>query len=176
MADCVSALKEWTGKASARIIYDSIVDEFTDDGIFENVRGKENVAVVGFTTDGDVFGAFYSVAVTVQDKYIFDPDIFAFSFESHGRCTTPQRFVLKEKKKELAYVRFDKGDSQGFVYFGVYGTSGFWLGKERSASFCRDMSRGFDGLEDKTLTGETGGIFCKGPHHHCARLVAVQLE
>ena len=66
MADCISALKEWTGKTKATILFDSTVDEFTDDGLFNKVRSKQNVALVGFTTDGDVCGVFYSVAVTEQ--------------------------------------------------------------------------------------------------------------
>ena len=174
MEDYVNALKEWTGKATATIIFDSTVDEFTDGGLFEKVKGKWNIAVVGFTMDGDVFGGFYSAAVTKQSENFYDPSIFAFSFESHGRCMTPQRFVVKEGRREEAFVRFLKDNSQGFVNFWV-GGGGFRLGNERSKSFCWYMSRGFEGLEDRTLTGKDGD-WEEGPHHHCARLVAVQLE
>ena len=174
MADCINALKEWTGKARATIIYDSKVDEFTDDGLFQKVRGKRNIAVVGITKDGDVFGAFYSVAVMEQNKYFYDPTMFAFSFESRGRCETPQRFVVKEGLKEKARVRFWKNYSNAFVWFGVDGAGGFYLGNERSDSWCWNMSSGFEGLEDTTLTGKTGG--CGGPFHRCTHLVAVQLE
>ena len=51
MADCVNALKGWTGMARATVIFDSTVDEFTHNGIFNKVKGKPNVALVGFTTD-----------------------------------------------------------------------------------------------------------------------------
>ena len=64
MADRVNALKEWTRKAKETIIFDSTVDEFTFDGLFNKVKGKPNIAIIGFTTDGDVLGGFYSVAVT----------------------------------------------------------------------------------------------------------------
>ena len=37
MADCVNALKEWTGKSKATIIGDSMVDEFTDNAQFNIV-------------------------------------------------------------------------------------------------------------------------------------------
>ena len=67
-ANYVKALKEWTGKSSATIIFDSTVDEFTDDGLFNKIKGRPNIALVGFTTEGDVFGGFYSVAMTEQDK------------------------------------------------------------------------------------------------------------
>ena len=47
----INALKEWTGKTTATVIFDSTVDEFTHNGIFNKVKGKPNVALVGFTTD-----------------------------------------------------------------------------------------------------------------------------
>ena len=174
MADCVSALREWTGKATATVVYDSTVDEFTDDGLFQKVRGKRNVAIVGFTTDGDVFGGFYSVAVTEQDEPFFDPYIFAFSFESHGRCMTPPRFVVKKGLKENASVMF-KNSSYGFVVFWVGDAGWFYLGNEKSYSYCRNLSDAFEGLDDTTLTGKNGR-WKEGPYNHCTRLVAIQLE
>ena len=174
MADCSNALKQWTGKASATIIYDSTVDEFTHDGLFEKVKGKPNIALVGFTTDGDVFGGFYSVAVTEQERRFFDPLIFAFSFESHGRCVTPQRFSVKEGLGKEPHVWFYENGSKGFVWFGVYGEGGPFLGDESSDSYCWQVSHTFEGLDDTTLTGKNGTD--EGPFHHCARLVSVQLE
>ena len=176
MADCVTALKEWTGKARATIVYDSKIDPFTHNGLFQVVKGKPNIAIVGFTTGGDVFGGFYSVAVTEQDKNFYDPTMFIFSFESHGRCETPQRFVLKEELKEKANVYFYKEHSYGVVWFGVYLCGWFLLGNERSDSFCCNISRAFDRLEDTTLTGQNNTDWTHPPFHHCTRLVAVQLE
>ena len=175
MEGCTHALKGWMGKKRATIVYDSVVDPFTADGLFGKVKGKRNIAVVGFTTDGDVFGGFYSVAVTEQDEEFFDPNVFIFSFESHGRCETPKRFPVKEQLKEKAEVRFWKNNNYGFVLFGVSPVGEFYLGNERSNSFCYNLSRGFEGLEDTTLTWENT-IYVTGPFHHCIRLVAVQLE
>ena len=175
MADCVNALKEWTGKARATVVYDSTVDEFTDDGLFTNVRGRENIAVIGFTTDGDVFGGFYTVAVTEQNRDFYDPTVFAFSFESHGRCMTPQRFAVKKGLKGYAVVGLYKYDRNGFVEFWVYGAGEFYLGNEKSESYCAFVSDAFEGLENTTLTGKNG-TRDKGPYHHCTRLVAIQFE
>ena len=175
MADCIKVLKQWTGKATATVIYDNIVDEFTHDGLFNKAKGKPNVAVVGFTTDGDVFGGFYSVAVTKQDEDFKDPIIFAFSFESHGRCETPQRFVLKKWQMGWASVFFWKNNKYGFVWFGATGGGDFCLGNESSNSFCCAVSRAFKGLKNTTLTGKNGTWY-EGPFHHCIRLVVVRLE
>ena len=174
MADCINVLKEWTGKARATIIFDSTVDEFTTDGLFNKVREKPNIAIIGFTTDGDVFGGFYSVKATRQGVHLYDPNMFIFSFESHGRCMTPQRFVLKSEAKWEANVFFWKNDSNGFVWFRVDYIGGFFLGNERSDSICEDVSEVFEGLEDTTLSGMTG--LKPEDRHHCARLVAIQLE
>ena len=113
--------------------------------------------------------------MTEQEKDFFDPDLFVFSFESHGLCETPQRFFVKEGLKERAYVLFWKNDIRGFVWFGVSYAGGFRLGNESSKSFCWELSCGFDGIEDTTLSGQNG-FYPNGPFHHCARLVAVHLS
>ena len=172
VAGAVVALKEWTGMVRVMIAYDSKVDPFTDDGLFTKIQGRANIALIATTTDGDVFGGFYSVAVTWQDVHFSDPTIFAFSFESHGRCKSPKKFAVKKRGK--AGVRFLKDNSYGFVWFGVDGC-GFSLGNERTDSFCCDMSRAFEGLEDTTLSG-MNGTNDKGPYHNCTRLVAIQLS
>ena len=171
----IGALKSWTRKANANIVYDSTVDPFTDQGLFDKVKGKANIALVGFTTDGDVFGGFYTVAVTRQSVFFKDPNMFIFSFESHGRCETPQRFAVKGDLKDKACVKFWKTDlGNGFVEFRVYGGC-FFLGNEKSRTFCCNSSDGFEGIQDTTLTGKNGTYY-KGPYHHCTRLVAVQLS
>ena len=122
-----------------------------------------------------MFGGFHSGAVPKQDEEFYDPTIFAFSFESHGRCETPQRFHVKEELKMDAYVKFWKYYSRGFVWFGVRGNGGFFLGNERSNSYFWFMSNAFEGLADTTLTGKDG-TWMEGPDHHCSRLVAILLE
>ena len=172
MTDCVNALKQWTGKASATIIYDSTVDEFTGEWVFNNVKGKPNIAVVGFTTNGDVFGVFYNVTVTQQHGRFYDPNMFIFSFESHGRCMTPQRFVVEKRLKEFARVEFFKNDSlEQVVGFHGYAGGGFVLGNEKSKTYCNNLSFAFEGIKDTTLTGNN---FPK--KFICCRIVAIQLE
>ena len=169
--DGVNALKEWTGKASATIVYDSTVDEFTDQGLFNKVRGKRNIALVVFTADGDVFGGFYNVAVTEQRKVFKGPDMFVFSFESRGRCETPQRFAVKKKVRIAKYVNFLKNNSYGsFINIGG-GYGGFILGNEKSDTYCFDLSSGYVGVEGTTLTGKPNG-----ERFTCTRLVAVRLQ
>ena len=68
---------------------------------------------------------------------------------------------------------FNNDDIDECVLFRVDGEGAFSLGNETSNSFCKDMSRVFEGLEDTTLTGKHG--FCFIPNLN-ARLVAVLLE
>ena len=170
----MASLKLWTGKAKATIIYDSTVDEFTDQGLFNRVKGKENIAIIGFTTDGDVFGGFYNVSVTQQNELFKDPDMFVFSFESHGRCETPQRFAVKGDAMDEAGVVFYKNHFSGFVWFYVGVGGVFSLGNEGSRSYCDDLSKGFLALQDTTLTGKSG--YRDEDEHHCTRLVALHLS
>ena len=168
----VEALKAWTSTSHATILYDSAVDDFTDDGIFSAVRDRANIAVVALTTDGDVFGGFYSVAVTEQDENFYDPNIFVFSFESRGRCETPQRFPVKEEKRRNKYVEFFK-DSPYVTFVNIGGCYGyFYLGNEKSSNtYCHSLSWDFVGIHDTTLTGNT---YPKG--FTCTRIVAVHLQ
>ena len=171
MERCVDTLKRWTGTARVTIIFDSTVDEFTHDGLFDKAVSKPNIAVVATTKKGDVFGGFYRVAVTRQEKRFFDPNIFAFSFESCGRCMTPQRFTVKKAKKNRPGVLFLQNNC--FGRFVVFGGADCWfsLGNERSYTCNYNLSRCFEGIRDTTLTGKGDG--CK---FTCTRLVAVQLE
>ena len=97
-----------------------------------------------------MFGGFYSVAVTQKDAFFHDRNIFVFSFESHGRCMTPQRFVVKDRWHGGACVAFYDNDYHGrfvvfmggdgwFVWF--YGRDcWFSLGNERSKTWCANLS------------------------------------
>ena len=87
---------------------------------------------------------------------------------------TPQRFFVNEGLKEKPGLTFFRNWSFWFVQFWVY-VGGFNLGNESSNSYCQDLSHGFEGLQDTTLTG-MNGTWDLGPYHHCARIVAVQLS
>ena len=169
----IGALKNWTGKTNATIVYDSTVDEFSPNGLFAKIQDRPNIALVGFTTDGDVFGGYYSRAVTVQSVYFNDPNIFFFSFKSHGRCATPQRFVARDEARDAVYVEFcSKDRDRWFGWFGVergHGLCG--LGNERSDTWCEGLSVDFETIEDAPLTGCTEDLSPYRFH----RLLAVQL-
>lgn len=176
MAQCVAALKEWTGKTSVSILYDSVVDEFTDQALFDKVKGRPDIAIVGFTTEGDVFGGYYHVSVGEQDKKVIDPDMFIFTFECHGRCDTPKRFLLKASKSEVGKVRFFKDDSdQWFVDFGLLNFFQIGFGNEKSTTFCFEPSIAFEGIEDTTLTGGESEEGYLKPHS-CVRLLALHIQ
>ena len=171
---CVKSLQEWTGKTRVSVLFDSNENEFTDTALFDVLRNRPNVALVAVTKDDDVFGAFYSTPVSKQDEEFYDENIFAFSFESHGRCMTPQRFVPMADQKDEAYVVFCKNDEtfERFVLVGLEACGEFSLGNEQSKTFCENVSCAFEGIEDETLTG------CNEWMHpyHCCRLIALQLQ
>ena len=106
-----------------------------------------------------------------QDEPFWDPNMFIFSFQSHGRCETPKRFTVKEDKRKKKFVKFFMNDLDGwFVDFWVYGEGGFQLGNERSLTWCSSLSKSFEGIEDNTLTGNNYKNFT------CTRIVAIYLE
>ena len=175
MSRLSNVLKQWTGKSTVTVLYDSNLDEFTCEGLFSAVESRPDIAVVATTTDGDVFGFFYSVEVTEPEERFNDRGLFAFSLESHGRCMTPQRFPQKVGDGRGAYVKFWNDDSAEWFVFVANEIGSFNLGNERSTTMCANLSLVFEGLEDSTLTGKTmGGSFLPSPFF-CTRLVAVQL-
>ena len=174
MATGVSALMQWAGKSRGSIVYDSRVDPFTADGLFAKIRDTPNVALITCTTDGDVFGFFYTKPVRVAGKSMIDPNMFIFSFESHGRCKTPQRFLVKADKRGKSDVYVRKNPDPVLVSFGMPGgCSGFT--KEKSPAVCRGLSTVFEGIEDTTLTGKTVVGKELNPFF-CARVVALHLS
>ena len=176
MPSCVDVLKQWTGKSDVKVLYDSTVDEFVANAVFQAVKGRRNIAIVACTTEGDVFGGFYTVAVTQQSQAFYDPNIFVFSFESHGRCMTPQRFTLKRVFKKRAFMFFYRNRFEGrFLDFGV-GDCGFGLGDEQAPTCCWCVSWVFDGMDDTTLTGKSCEVWESEKTHHCSRILAVQVE
>ena len=145
MAKGVNALEEWTDKESVMIFSDNTIDEFTVDGLFEKVKDKPNIALIATTTDGDVFGGFYSMAVTEQEKELYDLNMFIFSFESHGLCKTPQRFTLKSDK-DGAHVKLFKNDRNGQLADFDDGAGWFYHGNEKSGTFCLNCPRTLSAL------------------------------
>ena len=77
---CSQPLKEWTEKTFSTVVNSSNVDLLTHDQLFAKVKGKPNCSLFGVSSDSDVFGAFYSVAVTGQEKDFNNHNLFAFSF------------------------------------------------------------------------------------------------
>ena len=115
-----------------------MIDEFTDELLFSILTRKPNVAIVWFTMEWDVLGGGgLQLCCYRTDECINGPKmfIFAFSFESRGRCETPQQFFLSRWLKESASVEFGKGKQLRFVWFGVSNAGILWLGNESSDSF-----------------------------------------
>ena len=172
MATLVRVLTIWTGKNTARLLYDSTVDEFTADGFFEKVRCKPNIAVVGFTSRDDVFGAFHSVAVAERDREVKDPTVFVFSFESHGRCATPKMFTLNpvvKWKEAVCLCTGGRDGSHGFLKVSnPQAGCEVFLGTPKHQTCCHDTRKCFEGLDDTTLT--------RSVFYRCTRVLAVQMD
>ena len=175
----LDALKEWTGRSRLSVVYDSAVDGMTVCDMFQRVRGKRNVAVIGTTTAGDVFGGFYSVAMTREDV-IKDPNAFVFSFKSHGRCRVPQRFVVKNKRKEGFAVALFEQDGVWTLAIGLGSfpipVFGFVSSGIRPFCVCHKMSKTFEGIQETTLMGDERCLKDVLGVCVCSHLMAVALE
>ena len=171
VAGCVDALRAWAGKPVATLLYDSDVDEFTAGGLFGRVAARQNVAVVTVTADGDVFGLFHTVPVTEDEHTYIDPALFVFSFESHGRCMTPQRFVVKRGMGDAAYLQYWRNNpDEWFVQVGVRYEGYVLVGSEAARTPAVELGLAFEGLDSAALTGHEDG------EHVSVRVIAVCLS
>ena len=137
----VDAFKQWTGKANVNILFDSTVDEFTKQGLFDKVVEKPNIAVVVFTDNDDVFGVYSAVAARTEEVPFEDPDMFVFLFQSRWRRGTMKRFLATEEGRQDYFVLFLPDNSNGaFVRFASHHENHFLplvlLGDEKSRTRC----------------------------------------
>ena len=156
-----------------KVLYDSDVDGFVAGCVCDRVIGRPNLAVVGVLMSGDVIGAAFSLPIPRSDEMVYDPSMFAFSFQSSGRCLTPQRFLVYPDWRHESCLQLYADDKRGFFQFWVWLKSCFWLGNETSNCFNFNMANMFENLDDLTLTGMNYDF--EPPFYHCARLMVVQL-
>ena len=167
-------LQAWVGMTAMQVLFDSDVDEFVAETVGPKILGRDHLAVVGILPTGDVFGAAFSLPIPQSDEMVYDPSMFAFSFQSNGRCLTPQRFLVCPEWRHESCLQFYANDKRGFFQFWVWLKSCFWLGCETSNCFNFNLDNCFETLEERTLTGMN--YDCEPPFYHCARLMVVQLH
>ena len=168
------ALMRWTAREKAQIIYDSDNDPFTATAFKEKCFGKSNIAVITFTTTGDVFGAYIHIKIDQLKTLYADRRHFVFSLECHGRFETPRRWMLRpEKRQGTCVCWYTPGSDQGFIYFGDNRSYCLHIGNPSQKTFFNDITNGFEGIRDEDLIGpfdKDEGAFFK-----TRRLVVAQL-
>ena len=169
---CVTTLREWVGGTAPKKLYDSTVDEFTADAFIQSLYNRRRVVMLETTTVGDVFGVAINPPFTPQDERLSDPSAFLFSFESHGRCATPQRFAASHELRLGLQVALYHQHTCGFLCVWANGGGEVYFGGERSSSFCSDLDQVFEPIGAKTLTGNNG--FYR--FHRARRLEAFSFE
>ena len=164
----ISALKCWTVRASANIIYDSRVDPFTDQGLFDKVK-KSNVAVVYFTTEGTFLWILHRCCDTTKGKFLRREYVCLPVRVARAVCDTAAVPCEGEERSSGCVVL----QQQRRVVCHFSSEADCSLGNEKSNTHCWNRSQGFDGIADNTLTGKPSG---RPNYHHCIRLVAIQLD
>ena len=165
----IEALKEWFELSNVSLLYDSMVDPFTGVGLLNKVVAKKNVAFIVFTSEGDIFGAFYTQPIPQGNR---DTRTYAlmFSFECHGRCETPRLFRPTSDLRGGIQLIFSDTDEYVFR-LSVRFTGNITIANEHSPSSGNCMSFAFPEMEETTLTGKNS----KEPFT-CTRLIALQLS
>ena len=128
----LQALKRWRGKRNATLVFDTDTDGWDHDKL-NVIFKKPSNAVVAVTNEGDVFGAFVSVAINMVNEYFRDDDQFVFSFFLHGRCAVPQKWELTKNRvhTDLGVLVFPSS-SRNNIFFRLLSGFGFVHGVNES--------------------------------------------
>ena len=122
---------------------------------FERLRNRQNVLVLAKITEGWYFGVWFTRPLQRFNQKTFDPTITAFVIRSDGDVPI-QTFPVRSKLKRAVFVNVVTDSDRGFFNVGVDGVGQFWIGTQRSRSFCENLSAIFEGLDDRGLTGFSG--------------------
>ena len=162
-------LKEWTGKARSSVVYDSTVDEFTADRLFNKVGASKMWHSSGSQRTATCLGG--SSVLLWNNKASCSSSRTCLSFRSIARAVRDSAAVRLEEEADEEGARRILEEQQQWAVFWFYGCEGwFYLGDDKSDTFGSQVSHCFVRTEDITLTGEVWGRFI------CCRLVSVQKE
>lgn len=116
----IEKLKQWTGKESVAIIYDSNTDNLNARELNSKVCGKGNVSFIIMGTDDECFGCHHTdpiefpkaTSITMKtDNHFF---LFAFT----------NAYNLKIKRTTRDSIVVHPNDDQSFVFTA---SGGFWI-------------------------------------------------
>ena len=150
------------------LLYDSTVDPFTADGLLNKVVAKPHVAIVIFTSKGDIFGFFYIEPIQPGKRHGL-VHVRAFSFECHGRCETPKFFSPNRDRCGGVQLIFSS-DRDGIFTLSVRFSGSLTIANDHSRSFGNSLSTAFEDMPETLLTGKGSG-----EKFTCTRLVALKL-
>lgn len=89
-------LLQWTDTRAMSVVYDSDRDEETVCGIATRLLGRQRVAIVVVTREGDVFGIYVPRFALRETRLCVikapTDTSFLFAFNTRGRCMTPVRW------------------------------------------------------------------------------------
>ena len=164
------ALEGALGKHHGRFIYDSALEGLGHKELFAKVKNHENVAVMGVTPSGDVFGGFVATPIKKQNSSTFDKEMVTFSFVAHGKDTPEGQPIIKHATGNCDFVYFGKEKAFSFVQFWL-GGEGLVLGGEEAYHSFYNPS-----YVSSPTTARGPDAKTDSPYHHCTRLVAIQLS
>ena len=101
-------LEEWTSLKCKEILFDSILDDWSDKtSVFnERIIGKSKLMFLIEDEDGEIFGYYFNTRV--EDNYdeyqSTDFKSFHFNLQSNGRLSNPMKFEIKDLKKGGIYL------------------------------------------------------------------------
>ena len=95
----VKQLEEWTDLECSDVLFDSNIDNWSDNTsvLNEKIIGKKQLAFIIEDEDGEIFGYYFNTKIKdgSSDDQIADYKTFEFNLQSNGRLGKPMKFEIK---------------------------------------------------------------------------------
>ena len=116
LAPFVHPLKCWTQAASFQIVFDTQINGWERQGLFNAVQGRGGLTFVVETDKGDVFGCHLTATVQSLGRWTEDPAFFVFTLQSRME-REPRRWAIGDGQRAL-YLCSEQ--SYGDFLFGAF--------------------------------------------------------
>ena len=153
-------LADWTGKKVQGVLFDSVIDDFHPRVFASRVLNKKNIAVIAFTENGDVLGAFHNGVVSRPQTRTRVKSAFLFSLGNFLGTAPVRMFPAIADHPEVTV--FTSEPSKLISFGSVVGTTmtSFTIANTEAHSMGLNLVFGFDGwgqstYPDKHMTFKT---------------------
>ncbi|KAL7715582.1 TLDc domain-containing protein [Entamoeba marina] len=120
MFESIECIKQWSGKESYDILFDSDLHGNGGNGVLmRKILNKNNVCFIHFDSKNNIFGGYLNTTIDKCNHYLWDKKSFLFSLMRNGKIKNI-KYKIRKNQEGYSFYLYSNGD---YLYgFG----SGYW--------------------------------------------------